>query len=335
MRKANICVVVPAYNEEKVIGTSLSALKRVVRKEHIYVVSDGSSDATSKIARSYNVNVMTLRANVGKARALERLIKSRNLTKRYRYVLFSDADSKLSDHFYDEIKKNMRDDIACLMGTVVSDRKGFISAFRTYEYGLSHRFFKKAQSILGVITIAPGCDSLYRGDILDKLEFSQRTLSEDFDLTIQIYKKKLGKIVYVPGAKVITQDPITLKDFWRQIMRWNTGFWQNVFNHKLYKPKGKLELELYLLVLDSIFWLFSIAMAILHPHIFLYILISMYITLLSLSLFIILLEKHFWALVYIPFFPILYLMNLAAYFGSFFRALFIRKDFSWSKVGRY
>lgn len=336
MPKRNICVVIPAFNEEQVIVSSLRALKKVIRRDNIYVVSDGSTDSTAKLARQQHVNVMALRKNVGKAVALNKLIKTRKLTERYKYVLFTDADSRLDENFSKEIKKALKHNAACLVGTVVSDRKGLVSAFRTYEYGLSHRVFKKAQSVMGVVTIAPGCTSLYRGDVLSKLYFSRRTLSEDFDLTVQIHKQKLGKILYVPSAKVITQDPVSLPDFWKQIMRWNTGFWQNIFCHKLYRPFSKLSLEIYLLVFDSLGWFASLAFAIFFPGTFLYLMLYTYLMLVSLSSIIIFIEKKLWALLYVPFFPILYLMNLAAYSYSFFRALLGKnRELSWSKVGRY
>src|SRR5205823_656630 len=110
------------------------------------------------------------------------------------------------------------------------------------EYGLSHRVYKQAQNKMRTITVAPGSSSLYRSDVLRELDFGNQTLTEDFDLTLQIYRRKLGRVVYAPRAKVITQDPPTLKDYWNQVMRWYTGFWQNVFMHRIYLPTSMVNL---------------------------------------------------------------------------------------------
>lgn len=101
-----VAVVIPAFNEERVLESSLKALTAIIPKEHIYVVSDGSTDRTAELATHYTENVLDLDQNYGKAKALEALIAHFDLTQRYTYLLFSDADSRLAPDFLEEIKKN-------------------------------------------------------------------------------------------------------------------------------------------------------------------------------------------------------------------------------------
>ncbi len=336
MIKKPFCVVIPAFNEEKVIGSSLSSLKKIFTPEDIYVVSDGSTDKTAWIAKQEKVNVLDFIENQGKATALKKLIKFNNLTIRYRYILFSDADSRLSDNFLKEMKKYIHSSPALMVGTVTSEKKGFVSAFRTYEYGLSHRVYKKAQNEIKSITVAPGCASLYRSDALEKIEMSHGTLTEDFYLTIQIHQKKLGSIIYVPKAIVVTQDPISLVDYWKQVLRWNTGTWQNVFLHKLYKPNSRLNLELYFLLLDNFLLILSLALALNSAIFFTWVIILMFTTIISLALLISVIEKKYWIIPFIPLFPIFYLINIVAYYYSIPRAIISnKKRLSWNKVERY
>lgn len=336
MSKKTFCVVIPAFNEEQVITTSLRSLKKIVKREDIFVVSDGSKDSTVSLAKKEKVNVMALRINGGKAIAQDKIIQSRKLTKRYKYILFSDADSSLNKDFGREIRKMIKYNPALIVGTVTSDKKGLISAFRTYEYGLSHRIYKSAQNAISSITVAPGCASLYRNDVLEKLELKSPTLTEDFDLTIQIHQKKLGRIIYAPLAKVTTQDPLTLGDYWKQITRWNTGTWQNIFRYKLYKPNSKLNLELYFLLLDNLLWIATFIFAVFYPMLFLNMLFAMLITVSSLSLIIAIIERKFWIIPYIPCFPIFYFMNIGSYYYSIVRAIKGRnKVLQWNKVSRY
>lgn len=71
----SISTVIPAYNEEKTISKVISAVKSVDLIETIIVVSDGSIDNTSKIAKSYDgVKVIELPNNVGKAQAVKKAI---------------------------------------------------------------------------------------------------------------------------------------------------------------------------------------------------------------------------------------------------------------------
>ncbi len=67
----NVIAIIPAYNEEKTIGVVLSVLKEVPLVNEIIVVSDGSTDNTVKVARSYNVEVVELSENRGKGGALK------------------------------------------------------------------------------------------------------------------------------------------------------------------------------------------------------------------------------------------------------------------------
>jgi cellulose synthase/poly-beta-1,6-N-acetylglucosamine synthase-like glycosyltransferase len=334
--KKSLCVVVPAFNEARVIEASLDQLLRIIPQHDIYVASDGSSDETGKISRRMGVNIMTLMRNQGKARALACLIEFYNLTEKYDYILFSDADSQIAPDFFTQVQKYLIDRPACIVGTVTSDKHGLISAYRTYEYSLTHRIFKRAQDVMGTIMVAPGCASLYRSDIIQHLNFSDRTLTEDFDLTLQIHNKKLGRVVYAPHARVITQDPPDIRNYWKQITRWYTGFWQNVYIHKVFLPNKRVNLEGMLMMADGMAWVFFLLVGLMHPMAFLNVLASMYIIVIALSLGLLTLEKQWWAMWYIPLFPLFQFVNVASYTIAFFRAVKGQNtSTAWHKVDRY
>lgn len=336
MFKKDFCVIIPAFNEEKVIEDSLESMKKIIPANLIFVVSDGSKDQTVRLAKKAGVNVMGLRKNVGKAQAILKLLKSQNLTRRFEYILFSDADSRLSKEFIKQIKELFKFKPACIVGTVKSERHGLISAYRTYEYGLTHLVYKNAQNAIRAITVAPGCASLYRSDVVEKLDFSHGTLTEDFDWTLQIHIHKLGEVVYVPKAAVITQDPPTLKDYWKQILRWYTGFWQNIFLHRLFLPIKKINLEILILMLDGFFALGFFVYFLQFPHLFLYFLSTMLVFIILFSIFILVLLRQLWAILYVPFFPLFYFINLTGYFAGLMRYLIKRKKIiGWAKVTRY
>jgi cellulose synthase/poly-beta-1,6-N-acetylglucosamine synthase-like glycosyltransferase len=63
-----VVVVVPAYNEERFIGSVLLKLRQHVGK--IIVVDDGSSDATAELAAATGVTVARHACNRGKGAAL-------------------------------------------------------------------------------------------------------------------------------------------------------------------------------------------------------------------------------------------------------------------------
>lgn len=62
-------VVIPAYNEEKTIGSVVTETKRVA--QNIIVVDDGSVDATAAVARQAGAVVVQHKLNLGKGAALK------------------------------------------------------------------------------------------------------------------------------------------------------------------------------------------------------------------------------------------------------------------------
>lgn len=65
-----IACVIPAYNEEKTIGTIITCVKDIELINEIIVISDGSVDGTYNIAKSLGVRTIELRNNKGKGAAL-------------------------------------------------------------------------------------------------------------------------------------------------------------------------------------------------------------------------------------------------------------------------
>ena len=80
--------IIPAYNEEKTIGHVLAVLKNTPLINKIIVVSDGSTDNTVQVAKSYEVEVIELTENRGKGGALKAGLDNNKAD----VVLFLDAD---------------------------------------------------------------------------------------------------------------------------------------------------------------------------------------------------------------------------------------------------
>jgi glycosyltransferase involved in cell wall biosynthesis len=64
----DVVVVIPAYNEELVIGSIVLKARRIV--ERVIVVDDGSPDRTAEVATYAGAIVLRLEKNMGKAHAL-------------------------------------------------------------------------------------------------------------------------------------------------------------------------------------------------------------------------------------------------------------------------
>jgi polyisoprenyl-phosphate glycosyltransferase len=80
--------IIPAYNEEKTVGQVLAVLKENPLIKKVIVVSDGSTDNTVDVSKSYGVEVVELSENRGKGGALKAGLDN----FKAEVVLFLDAD---------------------------------------------------------------------------------------------------------------------------------------------------------------------------------------------------------------------------------------------------
>lgn len=118
MKRLGISAIIAAYNEEKTIAEVLTALKRNPLIDEVVVVSDGSTDATVDICRTFDVITISLRENRGKGSAMRVGVEY----ARHDILFFVDGDMfNLTDgHLEDLIQPVLRDE--CDMNIGVRSR---------------------------------------------------------------------------------------------------------------------------------------------------------------------------------------------------------------------
>lgn len=258
MTKHRLAFLVPAHNEEKVIEQTIRALLKLTSKQHIYVVNDGSTDKTQKVATKLVPHVYHLTPNQGKASAMNECIDYYKITKKYQYLMPMDADTIINQNFLDASLPTLDNDpeekICAVVGKVVGRNQCPFTTYRLWEYEIAQTIHKSAQSKENAIVVCPGCSTIYRTKIFDQIKIPTGTLTEDMDLTFLIHRQNLGRITFVDKAVVVTQDPNRLKDYIKQIDRWYTGFWQCVLKNNIPWGGQMLDLEVALLASEGLFY---------------------------------------------------------------------------------
>jgi glycosyltransferase involved in cell wall biosynthesis len=93
-----VAVVIPAYNEAERIGETVAAARTLPSVDAVVVASDGSTDATVRLARDAGATVWRTTRNQGKAAAMlagaeaVRALDKRDPGDGPRHLLFLDAD---------------------------------------------------------------------------------------------------------------------------------------------------------------------------------------------------------------------------------------------------
>jgi len=237
-----ISVVVPAYNEEKVIvGTINSLLKSDYGNFEIIVVDDGSLDRTSEIVRERFAGEPRVRLftepNRSKASALNLGLGH----ARGEIIVALDADTVFTLQTIGALAQRFDDPkIGAVAGNAkVGNRINLITRWQALEYITSQNMDRRAFASLNCITVVPGAVGAWRRELIVKAGgFSAETLAEDQDLTLSI--RKLGyKIGYEEEAIAWTEAPDTLRGLARQRHRWAFGILQCMWKHRsaLFNPR--------------------------------------------------------------------------------------------------
>jgi poly-beta-1,6-N-acetyl-D-glucosamine synthase len=243
VERRHLAIVMAAHNEAAVIVDALRAVRELVPRSNVYVASDGSTDATTALAREVGVNVLDLVANRGKAGALLAALEHFRLLDRYRAVLFVDADTHLDPGYLDAALPWFNDPkVAAVAGYAKpiwrpggrSLMANMLAAHRHRLYAVTQMLQKYGQTwrFTNVAYIVPGFASVYRTSVLRHMDLDPPGLViEDFNMTFEIHHHHLGRIAFTPDALARCHEPSTYAEYVSQMRRWVLGFWQTVRRH--------------------------------------------------------------------------------------------------------
>jgi cellulose synthase/poly-beta-1,6-N-acetylglucosamine synthase-like glycosyltransferase len=257
--KQMLCLLIAAHNEELVLAKTLnSAISAGMDPENIYLVDDNSSDRTWEIATTIlpNKNVLKV-GRSGKGLALTKANRWFKLTRRYRWIHIADADGAFSPNYFRTFRRELRVENAAATGYIKSLPGKRISEFRVFEYTVGMEIHRRIQTMLKVIPVIPGPTSCFRSDVFERVDFDNRSLTEDFDVTLQLHRLKLGKVQFIPKAIAYTQDPKDLKDYTKQITRWNRGGFQGILRYRIGRKLSPIDAYLSYQLFQNLMFFFS------------------------------------------------------------------------------
>lgn len=236
-----VSIMVPVYNEEKVIADSVKSLLDLNYSNYeIIIVNDGSTDNTREVAeqlvgyqkgRYADIKISLInKPNGGKSKALNAGI----MYSKAEFVLCMDGDSQLApDSLKMAIRHFMNPAIGAVAGNVkVMNRGKFITDLQALEYIEGLNMVRSAQSFMRLVNIIPGPIGLFRKKVIEEVGYySSDTFAEDADLTLRILAGG-WKIYYEPNAISYTEAPSKLQQLMKQRYRWSRGILQSIRKHK-------------------------------------------------------------------------------------------------------
>ena len=230
----SVAVLVPAYDEEKVICKTIKSVLNSSRKDfEVIVIDDGSHDATAKVARQTfsgdpRVKVFA-KPNGGKASAANFGLRQTDAE----VVVCIDADTVLSNDAIPLLVRHFADaKVGAVAGTaVVGNQINLLTRFQAIEYCIGQYLDRRAFASFNAIGVVPGAIGAWRREaLLAAGGYSSDTLAEDADATFAIVNAG-WRVVNELRAEARTEAPEKVRAFLKQRHRWMFGTLQVVVKH--------------------------------------------------------------------------------------------------------
>jgi len=249
-KKYKFAVIIPARNEERVIGNLLKSLEKQEYPKNLYdvfVVLNNCTDRTKDIALENNVNIIECKTNVkSKGEALKEAFKYLSKSEYDSFIIF-DADNIVHPKFIHKMNDALEEGYDLAQGfrdsKNVSDT--WISSCYSIHYMVHNIFLNKARMNIGKSSFINGTGFMISKKFLLKRGFRAHTLTEDIELTVRCAIND-EKIAFVEDAITYDEQPITFKQSWKQRKRWSIGTIQcfKIYTKRLLKKmirRGSLE----------------------------------------------------------------------------------------------
>ncbi|WP_435095633.1 glycosyltransferase [Halarchaeum sp. P4] len=231
-----VSVVIPAYDEEAVLGATLEACEALDypsdKLEVIVCYESDCSDRTPEIAEEAAANSDIIRAverdepGGGKAAAANYALRYANGD----VIASIDADHRFEP---DAIERAVRwfddeDDVWCVKGRCYGDNPtdSIVALLATVERHVTEKAELFARDVMGGFTIFGGGQAFFRREVFEEFGgFDEEILVEDIDMTSRIHT--VGKDIRIdPAIITYEEQPVSLRGLWHQRLRWTRGWMQ-------------------------------------------------------------------------------------------------------------
>lgn len=235
MQTVKISVVIAAFNEERLIGKCIEAVKnQTFPKENyeVLVIDNNSTDKTAEIAKEHGATVLFYNKKQGAAFAKQFGVKN----AKGEIIAITDADSMPDTDWLETIDRIMQNKkLMCIGGTVHSIDNAFVNLMLI----IFDLIAKINQFVFGV-SLVSGPNMAVRKQAFISIGGFNTALktSDDWDFSIRIMKKfGRGSTLYTSDLHAIT-SPRKQKKFKIMISYLLAGFGNYFFMVLLRKSKS-------------------------------------------------------------------------------------------------
>jgi cellulose synthase/poly-beta-1,6-N-acetylglucosamine synthase-like glycosyltransferase len=267
-------ILIPAHNEEKVIGDTVQAMLALNyprEKLRVIVINDGSKDRTEEIVQQFaNNDERVILFNVpkgeggkGKSRALNLAIPK----IQSEIIAVYDADNTPDSYALQYLVTQLvlHKELGAVIGKFRSINKNatLLNRFINIETLSFQSMLQAGRWQLHKVATLPGTNYVMWTHLLRSLNgWDEEALTEDSEMSIRLYEEGY-KIKFIPYAITYEQEPQVWKVWLKQRLRWARG--NNYVISKFWRDLPKFEskrVAFDLLYTLSLYYVFFVAMII-------------------------------------------------------------------------
>ena len=235
--ESRFLVLVPAHNEEKVIGDMIRNLQEMDYPAELYdfyIIADNCTDKTAEVARGLGANVLVHEkespdAPTGKPIALKAALEALgDYAARYDLLMIFDADNLIDTNMFREVNsqfldKGRPDLIQCYLGA--KNKSGAVAWFYYTSYTVTNRFFQLAKHRLGLNCSVGGTGyAITTSYLKERGGWTTASLTEDIEIQVEATLDG-RRILWNHNTRVYDEKPTSFRASVRQKTRWAQGHW--------------------------------------------------------------------------------------------------------------
>lgn len=229
--QANFAILIPAHNEEAILGTLLESLSKLAYPKDLYtvfVIADNCTDTTAELARStgwVHVYERFDERKRGKGYALSWLLQEleKNRSIYDAYVIL-DADSVVVPTFLQSMNRELAQGARALQAcnTVLNISESPSTALRLVALTLMNHVRPLGRNGLGVSSTLTGNGMCLSRSLLIDYPWQAFAIAEDYQYYLTLVQHG-ERVCYVPGAVVRSHMPTSFARMRTQDVRWESA----------------------------------------------------------------------------------------------------------------
>lgn len=224
-------ILIPAHNEEKVLGQCLESIQNQNYYNNlyqVYVIADNCSDKTTELARKHPVQVLERSdtSRPGKGYALAWGLEKIKLDD-YDALVIVDADCLLQENLLLAFNRRLLGGQLVLQAYdgIYNIQQSFLTYLLYLGNLVENHLFYAGRQVLGLTTFLRGTGMCFSTRVLRKYGWHSFSETEDLEFSLRLLEDGF-KIDFVPESKVLAIQPSQLKTAYSQKRRWAGGTFQ-------------------------------------------------------------------------------------------------------------